>query len=142
MKPALWLRIASILTLIHAVLHTVGGMFGGPRNAEQAAALAAAQSHRFQIFGLTRSYWRFYFGFGLVTSLTLLLLSALLWQLSSLVRTDPAEAKPFLAMLFLMFIALSVISWFYFFAPPFVMEIIIAAVIGVAFMLAEKKEPS
>jgi hypothetical protein len=142
MKPALWLRIASILTLIHAVLHTVGGMFGGPRNAEQAAALASAQSLRFQAFGLTRSYWHFYFGFGLVTSLTLLLLSALLWQLSSLVLTDPAKARPFLAMLFLMFIALSVISWYYFFAPPFVTEIIIAAVIGVAFVPAGKKEPA
>jgi hypothetical protein len=27
-KPVVFLRIASVLTLIHAVLHTIGGVFG------------------------------------------------------------------------------------------------------------------
>src|ERR1700738_4550594 len=30
MKPAIFLRIASVLTLIHAVLHTIGGVFSKP----------------------------------------------------------------------------------------------------------------
>ena len=30
MKPVLYLRIASILTLIHSILHTIGGVFGKP----------------------------------------------------------------------------------------------------------------
>ena len=30
MKPVIYLRIASILTLIHSILHTVGGVFGKP----------------------------------------------------------------------------------------------------------------
>ena len=29
-RPVLFLRIASALTFIHAVLHTVGGVFSGP----------------------------------------------------------------------------------------------------------------
>jgi hypothetical protein len=73
MKPLIWLCIASILTLIHAALHTEGGMFGGPLNTEQAAARSVVQSHPFEAFGVTMSYWDFYFGFGLVTSVTLLL---------------------------------------------------------------------
>ncbi len=141
MKPSLWLRIASILTLVHAALHTVGGMFGGPRNAAQSAALASVRANTFEAFGMKRSYWDFYFGFGLMASLTLLLLTVLLWQLAALVKTDPDKTRPFLAVLFGMFAAMSAISWHYFFAPPFVMEIIIAAVIGVAFVLAGKKEP-
>jgi hypothetical protein len=28
MKPAIFLRIAAALTFIHAVLHTIGGVFG------------------------------------------------------------------------------------------------------------------
>ncbi len=139
MKPALWLRVASILTLLHAVLHTVGGMFGGPRNAAQSAALASVQANTFVAFGMKRSYWDFYFGFGLMASLTLLLLTVLLWQLAALVQTDPDKTRPFLMMLFVMFIAMSAISWHYFFAPPFVMEIIIAAVIGAAFLSTGKK---
>ncbi len=142
MKPALWLRIASMLTLIHAVLHTVGGMFGGPRSSAQSIALATVQANTFEAFGMRRSYWAFYFGFGLMVSLTLLLLTALFWQLAALVKTDPDKTRPFLLVLFVMFVAMSAISWYYFFAPPFVIEIIIAAVIGVAFMLAGKKEPA
>ena len=30
MKPVIFLRIASILTLIHSILHTIGGVFGKP----------------------------------------------------------------------------------------------------------------
>jgi len=138
MKPSIWLRAASILTLFHAILHTAGGMFGSPRNAVQSAARSVVQSLHFDAFGSYRSYWDFYFGFGLVTSVTLLLSAALLWQLASLVKTDSAKARPFLAMLFLAFIAIAVISWIYFFAPPFVFEIAIATCIGVAFVLAGK----
>ncbi len=138
MKPALWLRIASMLTLIHAVLHTVGGMFGAPRNAAQSIALASVQANTFEAFGVTRSYWDFYFGFGIMASLTLLLVTVLLWQLASLVKTDPDKTRPLLVTLFILFVAMSVISWYYFFMPPFVMEIIIAAVIGVAFLSTGK----
>ncbi len=138
MNPAIWLRTASILTLIHAVLHTVGGMFGDPRNPEQAAARTIIQTHQFDAFGVARSYWDFYFGFGLVTSVALFLLTVLLWQFAALVKTDPAKVRPFLAVLFVTFIAIAVISWFYFFAPPFIFEIVIAICIGVAFMSTEK----
>ena len=30
MKPVIYLRAASLLTLLHAVLHTIGGVFGKP----------------------------------------------------------------------------------------------------------------
>lgn len=139
MNPRVWLYTASILTLVHALLHTVGGMFGGPRNAAQAAARTVVQALHFDAFGSKRSYWDFYFGFGLVTSVTLFLSAALLWQLAALVKTDPAKARPFLAMLFITFIALAVISWIYFFTPPFVFEIVIAVCIGAAFVSAGKR---
>ncbi len=139
MKPATWLRTASVLTLIHAILHTAGGMFGGPRSAAQTVALASVQKNTFEAFGRTRSYWDFYFGFGLMASLTLLLLAVLLWQLAALLTTDPDKTRPLLAALFVMFIAMSAISWYYFFAPPFVTEIIIAALIGIALLSTGKK---
>ena len=31
MKPTIFLRSASVLTLIHSVLHTIGGVFGNLR---------------------------------------------------------------------------------------------------------------
>ena len=139
MNPRVWLFSASILTLIHALLHTAAGLLGGPRNAAQAAARTAVQALHFDAFGSKRSYWDFYFGFGLATSVALFLSAALLWQLAALVKTDPAKARPFLAMLFIAFVALSVISWRYFFMPPFVLEIAIAVCIGAAFLSAGSK---
>lgn len=140
MKSSLLLRIASVLTLIHAALHTVGGMFGEPKSAAQTAARVSARILRFDMFGATRSYWDFYFGFGLVTSITLLLLAILLWMLSLLVRTDPSKARPYLLVLIAAFLALAAVSWKYFFAPPVVMELVIAVCIGFAYAVAGKKQ--
>jgi len=139
MKSTILLRIASVLSFIHAALHTAGGMFGGPKSAEQVAAREAVQSHRFVIFGVNRSYWDFYFGFGLVACITLLLLSVLLWQLASLAKTNPNKARPFVATLLVAFVAMAVISKVYFFAPPFVMEIVITILIAVAFFFLQKE---
>jgi hypothetical protein len=43
MKPALFLRIASVLTFIHAVLRTIGGVFG---KVEPGPALVFANSRK------------------------------------------------------------------------------------------------
>ena len=40
-KPVVFLRIASVLTLIHAVLHTIGGVFGSVDPGTPAVAVAA-----------------------------------------------------------------------------------------------------
>ena len=55
MKPVVFLRIASILTLIHSIMHTIGGTFGKPPSA-QAAMIAASMRYRFEVFGVMRSY--------------------------------------------------------------------------------------
>ena len=50
MKPVLLLRIASVLSLIHCALHTVGGVFGRPRHgAEEIAVIETMKSHRFAL---------------------------------------------------------------------------------------------
>lgn len=46
MKSAIYLRIAALLTLIHAILHTVGGVFGKPSPGTAAMVVATMQANR------------------------------------------------------------------------------------------------
>ena len=61
MRPSVFLRIASILTLLHGVAHTAGGVFGvdADQTPEEARVLQAMKSHRFDIMGSLRSFWDF-----------------------------------------------------------------------------------
>lgn len=87
----------------------------------------------FDAMGSLRTYWDFYFGFGIFLTVNLLLLSALLWQLASLVKSDPSKARPFVGLLCIAFLAFTVLSWQYFFIAPLVIEGIVALLLGLAY---------
>jgi hypothetical protein len=71
MKPVLFLRIASVLTLIHSALHTLGGVFGKPAPGVAAATDAVMRANQFVVFGVTRTYFDFLRGMGLGVSIFL-----------------------------------------------------------------------
>jgi hypothetical protein len=137
MKPTLYLRLASVLTLLHAVLHTVGGVFGQPAPGPQLAAVSAMQSNRFLVMGVERSYWHFYRGMGLAVSIFLFMGAIVFWQLSTLAQTtgiDASRLRPILTMLLASYLAMSLCSWKYFFAPPVIVELLIAFCVGLALL--------
>ena len=134
MKPTLILRVAAVLTFIHAVLHTVGGVFGKPQPGAAAAAVAAMQSNRFLVMGLTRSYAEFYRGLGLAVSVFLTAEAIVFWQLSSLAKTRPQRLRPILATFLIAYLVLAVNSYLYFFSPPVITEILIALSLGLAIL--------
>ena len=129
MKPQTWLRIASALTLIHAVMHTIGGVFGKPVPGVATTVAAAMQANRFVVYGVTRSYADFYFGLGMGITIFLTATAGLLWQLSRLKVDDLARLRPVLATLAITWLAFAINSALYFFWAPVVFEIIIAACI-------------
>lgn len=136
MKSTTLLRTASVLTLIHAVLHTVGGLFSPPEHGpDEINVLNTMKAFQFDFMGSMRSYWDFYFGFGLIVTLFLLLDAVLLWQLASLAKSDAEKARPFMLTLLGAFAAMMVLSWLYFFIAPLVVEGIIAVLIGAAYAL-------
>src|SRR5579871_5392832 len=96
MKPQTCLRIASILTFIHAVLHTSGGVFGKPVPGVAATVAAAMKANRFAVYGVTRSYADFYFGLGMGITIFLTAVSILTWQLASLTQNELARLRPIL----------------------------------------------
>jgi hypothetical protein len=132
MRPVLFLRIASVLTLIHSVLHTVGGVFGKPGPGAAATAYSAMQANRFDVLGNLRSYADFYRGMGLGATITLTIEAVLFWQLASMSKKDGARLRTILWIFVVEYLALAVNSYLYFFMGPVITEILIAGCLGMA----------
>lgn len=133
MNPPLLLRIASILALFHAVAHTVGGVFGAPEPGPQQAAVLAMKSNHFYVMGNTRTFWDFYFGFGMGISIFLFAEAVVLWQLATLAKTDAARVRPVFATFSVAYVVFAINSFQFFFYPPVVVELLIALCLGLAF---------
>src|SRR6266850_7272773 len=63
MSTALWLRIASVISLVFTAGHTLGGRRSWSFSGE-AEVLNAMRTFRFQAFGVSWTYMDFYRGFG------------------------------------------------------------------------------
>jgi hypothetical protein len=137
MKPVLFLRIASMLTLVHAVLHTIGGVFGAtPPGA--LATVAAMKANQFPAMGVMRTMWDFHMGFGLVVSVALAMEGLVFWQLGTLAKSDALRLRPILTTFFFGYLCFTVISYRYFFAGPMIAEILIALCLGLAIIGAKQ----
>jgi len=84
------------------------------------------------VLGSMRSYWDFFFGYGLFVTLALLVEAILLWQLAIRARANPDWVRPIAALLLFNFAAMSIVSWRYFFIAPAMNEVLIAAFIAIA----------
>ena len=139
LKPYVLLRAASFLSMLHALLNTFAGLLSGTSsNQKEVAVLNAMKALQFDAMGSLRTYWDFYFGFGLFLTLNLLLISALLWQLASLVTTKPAIARPFIGLFCIAFVAFAILSGLYFFMAPLILEMFVAIILGLTYALLRR----
>ena len=136
-KPVIFLRIASVLTFIHAVLHTIGGVFSSPDPGPGAVAFAAMKANQFLLMGNMRSYWEFYRGMGLMVTIFLTFEAVVFWQLSSLARTDAKRLRPILATFAIAYFAMAVNSQIYFFLAPVIVETVIGILLVLALVTAK-----
>lgn len=137
MKSSLLLRVASILTLLFAVGHSMGGLsLWSP--AGETEVLGAMRSFHFDASGVSRTYLDFYLGFGFILSVYLLSQAVALWQLASLARTDANRVRPLIGTFFLASVASAFLSWRYIFLVPVVSFLVIAVCLGLAFYAAGK----
>jgi len=140
MKTATFLRIASVLTLIHSILHTIGGVFGKPAPGVATTVAAAMRTH-FEVFGVNRSYSDFYMGFGLGITIFLTVDSILLWILASMSRHDAPRLRPLIAVFALGYLAFAFNSYVFFFPIPVITELVIVACLVAAFVTAKASLP-
>src|ERR1700675_1710112 len=136
MKPALFLRIAAVLTFIHAVLHTIGGVFGKVPPGPATVAVEAMKTNQFLVMGNTRSFWDFYRGLGLGGTISMTAEALLFWQLASLAKTDAHRLRPIMATFLVAYAALAVNSYTYFFLGPVIVEILIGLCLGLGIVPA------
>lgn len=126
MKSVLALRIASVLTFIHAVLHTVGGVFGKTPPGPASMVVETMKANPVHVLGVTRTLWEFYHGMGLGVSITLTAESIVFWQLSILAKTSAPKLRPIFATFMVAYLGFALNSYLYFFAAPVIVEILIA----------------
>jgi hypothetical protein len=137
MRPVLFLRIASVLTFIHAALHTIGGVFGQTPPVVQ-QVVAAMKANEFVAMGVTRTLWDFHMGLGLAVSVFLTVEAVVFWQLGSLAKTDALQLRPVLATFLVGYLGVAVVSYKYFFAGPVITELLIALCLGLAIVGAKQ----
>jgi hypothetical protein len=136
MKSVIFLRIASVLTLIHSILHTIGGVFGKPVT-PVAARVAAEMRTTFPAFGSMRSYSDFYLGLGLGITIFLTVDAVLLWILASMAKNDSAQLRPIIAVFALGYLAFAFNSYAFFFMGPVIVELLIVACLVAAIITAK-----
>jgi hypothetical protein len=140
----LLLRIASLLTLLHGIGHTIGGVFSVdvPPGTPEGNVVAVMKSTHFDVMGATRTYWDFFFGFGLIITVSLLIQTILFWQLAGLAKTDAKRLRPIIAVFFLGHIGYAILAWRFFFAPPLIGSVLTAIALGLAYVRAGVPKPS
>lgn len=138
-KPDLFLRLAAILTFIHAVLHTIGGVFGKPGPGPATIAVDAMKVNSFIFMGATRTYWDFNRGLGLAVAIFLVAEAIVFWQLASIARSDARPLRPVLITFAVAYLALAANSYFYFFFAPVIVELVIAGLLALAIISASSQ---
>jgi hypothetical protein len=135
MRTTLLLRIASVVSLLFAAGHTLGGTKAWSPMGET-DVLQAMRTHRFEVFGVSRTYLDFYRGFGFSLTVSLLLQAVLLWQLAALAKTEPRRVGPMIASFVLASLAGTVLSWKFILPQPAVFSAVLTACLAAALLTA------
>jgi hypothetical protein len=135
MKTSLLLRISSIVSVLFAAGHALGGRKSWSPMGEN-AVLDAMRTQRFDVMGVSRSYLDFYRGFGFSVSVSMLLQAVLLWQIASLARSEPRRLAPMIAAFFLSSLAGAAISWLFIFPLPTFFSVALTVCLGAALFAA------
>jgi hypothetical protein len=135
MTTTLLLRIASVISLLFTLGHTLGGRKKWSPMGEN-DVLKAMTAVRFDAMGVRRSYLDFFMGFGWLLSVLMLMQTVLLWQLASLADPDPARARPMIAVFALATLASGVIAWRFIFWIPALFSAVLALVLAAAYFVA------
>ena len=126
MSARLAYRIAAVLLVLFAALHTVGFLGFRPPTAEGAAVLESMNRVHFAVKGAEFSYGGFYVGFGLSVTAYLLFSAYLAWWLSGVKQSVGGLGWVFCGVQ-----AVSlVLSYIYFSAAPAAFSGVVAGLLG------------
>lgn len=128
-------RIAAVIASIQYAAHAVLFLRAKPSHGkEEIELMERMKAQRWNFSGFMRSYWDFYFGYGLLAILWGAIEVALLWQLAAHANTDVFWARWFVATLLVANIAHAILTLRYFFLQPVVFDVVIAIVLALALL--------
>jgi len=131
LKASTLYRIAAVVILLFDIGHTIGFLQHDPSWGVD-SLLASMKTTHFDIQGFSRSYWEFFVGFGLFVTVFLLLAAVTAWQLGGLPAETLARLRGIRWALAICFVALTFLSFRYFFFLPLVFSALIAICLIVA----------
>jgi hypothetical protein len=138
-----FLRAASITAAAQFAAHSLLFLTASPKHGEQeVAVINAMRSHAFNFAGSMRSYWDFYYGYGIEAAFICLLEAVLFWRLASFERT----ATPLVRQIAAIFLAANLghvlLAARYFFVVPMIPDLIVLAFLGLALLsLRQRSTP-
>jgi hypothetical protein len=135
MTTTLFLRIASVISLIFTLGHTLGGLRKWSPMGDN-EVLRAMTAVRFDAMGANRSYLDFYMGFGWSITVAMVMQTVLLWQIASLARTNPASVRPMIAVIALATVAGGIIAWRFIFPVPALFSSALVIALAAAYVVA------
>ena len=137
MKASVLYRIASVLLVLFAVGHTLGFRRTKPEWGVDPLITSMRQTY-FVVDGFGRTYWNFYVGFGLFVSVLLLFAALVARQLGGLPAGGLLLMRATAWALAICFVAVTFLSWRYFFMVPIIFSIVITACLIAAAWLSGK----
>jgi hypothetical protein len=133
------LRIAAALSAIQGTAHGALFILAKPKHGPvEMAVVDAMRSHSFDFAGAQRSYWDFYYGYGLEAAAVCMVEAILLWLLSGLARTNPTLTRPFVVVFILANVAHILLAARFFFFVPILFDLVIIAALVAAFVAAAR----
>jgi hypothetical protein len=130
----LWLRIASVISLVFTAGHTMGGLSQWSPMGDN-HVLKSMTDVRFTM-GANRSYLDFFMGFGWSISVLMLMETILLWQLAALAKTEPGRLRPLIAVVALATVGTGLIAWRFIFPVQALFSAALAIALGFAYATA------
>lgn len=137
MNSSLLLRIASVIGLLFALGHSMGSPWTPVNEPAPASVVEAMKSISFDAMGSNRTYWDFYFGFGVSISIYLFLQAAVLWLLATLSKTQPTFVRPFVVVFLVAYAVNVYVTWRYFFVVPLVLSIVMVICLALALITSK-----
>jgi hypothetical protein len=131
-------RIAAVVFLLFAAGHTYGFLSLRPPSAEGRAVFDAMNTVHFEVRGRSYTYGKFYRGFGLSATVSLILSAFLCWHLGELARSSPAAIGALGWVFFGVQLVGVVLNFLYFGPAPMVFSALVSILIGLAAWMARR----
>lgn len=98
--------------------------------------LDAMRTVRFDVMGVNRTYLDFYHGFGHTLTVFMLLQAIVLWQLATLAKSAPLQARGMVASFALASLAGGIIAWKFIVPIPAIFSAILTVCLVLAYFRA------